>query len=42
MCEAKAITGNLRFLLAFAHILKFVYETLDEENNRSKEAEGNI
>ncbi len=34
MCEAKAITGNPLFLLAFAHILKFVYESLEKENDQ--------
>lgn len=41
MCEAKAITGNPLFLLAFAHILKFEYESLEKENNQSHETEMN-
>ena len=41
MCEAKAITGNPRFLLAFAHILKFVYESLEKENHQANETEVN-
>lgn len=39
MCEAKAITGNPCFLLAFAHILKFVYESLEKENIEPDETE---
>lgn len=32
MCEAKAMSANPRFLFAFAHILKYVYESLSSEN----------
>jgi HEPN domain-containing protein len=39
MCEAKAITGNPLFLLAFADILKFVYESLVKENAQQHEPE---
>lgn len=39
MCEAKAMTGNPVFLLAFAHILKFVYESLVKENIKPDELE---
>ena len=28
MCDAKAMSANPKFLFAFAHILKFVYESL--------------
>ena len=38
MCEAKAITGNPIFLLKFAHILKFVYQSLVKENSKSEES----
>ena len=36
MNEAKAITANPKFLFAFAHILKFVYESCVEESNKSQ------
>ncbi len=39
MCEAKAIVGNPEFLFAFAHILKFVYESLVQENGKEDELE---
>ena len=35
MCEAKAMVGNPRFLLAFADILKFVYQALAKENGKT-------
>lgn len=41
MCEAKAITGNPLFLLAFADILKFVYESLVKENAKQQKQEQN-
>ena len=41
MCEAKAITGNPLFLLAFADILKFVYESLVKENAQQQKQEPN-
>lgn len=31
LCEAKSIAGNYQFLFAFAHILIFVYESLEKE-----------
>ena len=37
MCEAKAISANPSFLFAFAHILKFVYESLVRENGKIEE-----
>lgn len=37
MCEAKAISANPIFLFAFAHILKFVYESLVRENGKIEE-----
>ena len=36
MCEAKAMSANPKFLFAFAHILKFVYESLVRENEKMK------
>lgn len=37
MCEAKAMSANPKFLFAFAHILKFVYESLVRENEKNEE-----
>jgi hypothetical protein len=37
MCEAKAMSANPVFLFAFAHILKFVYESLVRENGKDEE-----
>ena len=37
MCEAKAMSANPKFLFAFAHILKFVYESLVSENEKKEE-----
>ncbi len=37
MNEVKSIAANPRFLFAFAHILKFVYETLTEKHNMIKD-----
>ena len=37
MCEAKSMTGNPKFLFAFADILKFVYESLLKENGKEDE-----
>lgn len=37
--EAKLITANPVFLFAFAHILKFVYESLTEEADASDKGE---
>lgn len=37
MNEVKSIAANPRFLFAFAHILKYVYETLTEEQNTIKD-----
>ena len=39
MNEVKTITANPYFLFAFAHILKFVYESLIEEYSKTKEQE---
>lgn len=36
MCEAKAMSANPKFLFAFAHILKFVYESLVSENEKGR------
>lgn len=36
MCEAKAMSANPKFLFAFAHILKFVYESLVRENEKNE------
>lgn len=37
MNEVKSIAANPRFLFAFAHILKYVYETLTEKQNTIKD-----
>ena len=37
MCAAKAMSANPKFLFAFAHILKFVYESLVRENEKNEE-----
>jgi len=37
MCKAKAMSANPVFLFAFAHILKFVYESLVRENGKDEE-----
>ena len=37
MCEAKTMSANPKFLFAFAHILKFVYESLVRENEKNEE-----
>ena len=37
MCEAKAMSANPKSLFAFAHILKFVYESLVRENEKNEE-----
>lgn len=42
MNEVKSIAANPRFLFAFAHILKFVYETLTEEQNTIKDRSDDI
>lgn len=42
MNEAKAISANPIFLFAFAHILKFVYESLIVEHSKTQEQEDGI
>lgn len=42
MNEAKTITANPIFLFAFAHILKFVYESLIAEHSKTQEQEDGV